>query len=80
MTHLFNLSGNGMKYCFSAYFSLGSSVTFAGNRSWFTFGENVPKIYFNLLNVYGETLAFVRRRIVCSIAKILEVTDFKIIR
>jgi len=44
------------------------------------FGENVPKIYFNLQNVYDKTLVFVRRGIVCSIAKILEVTDFRITR
>jgi len=37
------------------------------------------KIYFNLQNVYGETFVFVRR-IICSIDKILEVTDFKINR
>jgi len=43
-------------------------------------GENVLKIYFNLQNFYDETLVFVRRGIVCSIAKILEVTDFRITR
>jgi hypothetical protein len=42
------------------------------------FGENVTKMYFNLENVYDETLAFMRRRVVCSITKILELTDFKI--
>jgi hypothetical protein len=42
--------------------------------------ENVPKIYFNLQNVYGETLVFVLRRIVCNVAKMLTVTAFIITR
>jgi hypothetical protein len=36
-----------------------------------------PKIYFNFQHVYDDLCVYVCRLIVCSIAKMFNVTDFK---
>jgi hypothetical protein len=45
MTQLFNLSGDRAKYCFSVYFSLGSSVAVAGNIVIYVWGKCTKNIF-----------------------------------